>query len=443
MNEIAPRVPPHNLDAEQAVLGSILLEPSTFEYCSHLPREAFYSERHKYIWDALCKVITRGDRPDTVTLVDQLRVNQKLEFVGGLIYVAGLPDCVPTALYCEAYSKIVEERFVLREIIYKADHLTNHAYHAKDLQLVLDEASQLGSNLAIGSGPKQITQNQLSSDFMSQIRSGNAPESLPTGLKPLDYVLGGGLEKGRLYIIAARPSMGKSALMMQIAYHIASQHRGQVAVFSLEMDANQINDRLISMLTKVSINDIRMVKRRQKFFDERQMAFIERQSNKLSELPLTYYEDPSQSLSELSRELRRLKSQEGLAALFVDYLQLITVPGVENEVDRISRISRQLKVLARELDIPIIALSQLSRAVEGQMEKRPMLSHLRSSGSIEQDADAVMMLFRPGYYDKNLEIKSNGMEDAELAILKNRDGQTKTIALQWEAARVRFWEIEP
>lgn len=439
--EIGSRIPPHSLEAEQSVLGSVLIDPEMLEVCRHLPREAFYQSGHQHLWDAILKVSSVGVMPDMVTLQVELERTRKLEAIGGTAYLAGLSDLVPTAIYAESYTRILEEKYALRQLISRAGQVMSAAYSGEgSLENQLEQASRISQNLDSSAASLSVlTQADLTSNLLAQLEVSDAPRSLPTGLNELDNTLGGGLENGALYVVAARPGNGKTALMMQLAHHAARTGAGTIAVFSLEMPAVRLSDRLIASLSGISSNELRMARRGEMRLSPVMLERITAQAANLANLPLRYFDNPAVTLSQLARELRMLKSREGLALLCVDYLQLINVPGVLEDVKRLSDISRTLKLLARELEIPVVALSQLSRAVESRQDRHPMLSDLRSSGSIEQDADAVLMLYRGAYYDKSL---SGPLEDAEIMVLKNRDGETRTVNVTWEPARVRFLNKE-
>jgi len=247
-----------------------------------------------------------------------------------------------------------------------------------------------------------------------------------------------------LYVTEGFLVTHNSAMMMQFAHRLALSKRGAVAVFSLEMDAVEISDRLVSMLSGVPGDDLKAAKRGFRRLSAPLLKRVMNATAQLEALPIVYFDNPALTLNQLARELRALAQREGLCALFVDYLQLISVPGVDDDVKRLSDISRFLKLLARELKIPVIALSQLSRGVEARQEKRPLMSDLRSSGSIEQDADTVLMLYREAYYNKALSVGVTGLEteEAEILVLKNRGGTTKTVNVTWEPARVRFLNKE-
>lgn len=444
--ETGSRIPPHSLETEQALLGSVLLDSEALEHCQHLTREAFYKPAHQYLWDAILNISRVGDVLDLVTLKVELERTGKLENAGGMSYFLGLSDAVPTALNAEIYTRILEEKYTLRQLISRSGQMMSAAYEAQgSLEDLLEQASRIVQNLEHGGlDSETLTQFALTRTFLYEIESGNAPLALSTSLEDLDSVLDGGLEGGKLYVLAARPSMGKSAMMMQWAHRLAQSGRGTVAIFSLEMSAMEISDRLICMLSGVSAGDIKAAKRGIRRLSAPLLKNVTRETATLETLPIQYFDNSSLTLAQLARELRTLAAREGLCALFVDYLQLINLPGVTDEVKRLSDISRMLKQLARELNIPVVALSQLSRGVESRPEKRPLMSDLRGSGSLEQDADVILMLYREAYYNKALSVAETKKETetAEVLVLKNRGGSTRAVEMVWEPGRVRFLNKE-
>jgi replicative DNA helicase len=381
-------IPPHNLEAEMSVLGSVLLDSEVLDRMEGLlAPEAFYKEAHRKIWSAMRELRNRREPVDLVTLAEELRARNQLEEVGGVSYLVSLSENTPTAAYAEYYGRIVAEKWTLRRLIQAAGEAMRLAYEeAGSLEEILDRASQLVFDVAQQS-PQQEAQrmrdlvHQTFEHIQRLQEHQGQPEGIRSGFHELDELIGE-LTKGSLNIIAARPSMGKTAFALSIAQNVALRERIGVAIFSLEMPAIQLVTRMLCSEARVDMNRLR-----QGQLSDRDFTRLVEAAGKLSEAPILIDDTPDLTLMELRARARRLRSQEPLGLIVIDYLQLMSGPtsgknSGENRQQEIAAISRGLKSLARELELPIIALSQLSRAVEARPNKRPMLSDLRESGCL-------------------------------------------------------------
>jgi replicative DNA helicase len=435
------RRPPHNLEAEQAVLGAILIDSDAIHrVMSLLKGEDFFGERHRWIWEAAIALAERRQAIDYVSLVDELERQRKLDEIGGSGYITSLINTVPTAAHVEHYARIVERTATLRRLIGAAGEIAGLAYGDEgELDDIIDQSEQ-----AIFAVSQRKLQRDLVpiSEFLHQVHENvdymqeHKGEfiGVPTGFSALDTLLGG-LQKSDLIIIAARPSIGKTSYALNLAQHAAThQPRKTVAIFSLEMAGEQIVQRLIANLTGIDGQKLRLGQLNDDEYDRMTEAI-----GRLSEAPIYIDDTPAASPNEIRSKSRRLYAERGLDMIIIDYLQLMRSTGrVENRVQEIAQISRSLKALARELKVPVIALSQLSRAVESRPDKRPQLSDLRESGSIEQDADVVMFLFREDAYDRATE-RPNIME---IIVAKHRNGPTGSVELYFNRAQSRFADLE-
>src|SRR5690554_4329267 len=438
MVQVEHRVPPQNLDAEQGVLGSIMLDSEAFATVEGLlSAEQFYKESHRKIFRAMERLFRQGDPIDIIALGEELRRVGELEGVGNFPYLVGLMDMVPTAAYADYYARLVAEKAVLRDLIGASGNIMQQAYdHAKPLEEILDMAesnifqvstarkrhSFHGMNLLVNETFAYINEMHQNPDPVSGLR---------TGFKDLDQ-LTAGLQPSSLNVLAARPSMGKTAAALSIGQHAALREGKSVAVFSLEMSAVQLVTRMICSEARVDMARIRNGQ-----LSDRDFQRIADTSGRMSEAQIFIDDSSSLSVTELRSRARRLKTEHDLGLVVIDYLQLMTGGNTENRQQEISNISRGLKSLARELDIPVLALSQLSRAVESRPNKRPMLSDLRESGAVEQDADLVMFIYRDEYYDPHSE--QQGI--AEIIIGKQRNGPTGSLEVQFHNAHVRFNDL--
>ncbi|AFV75763.1 replicative DNA helicase [Thermus oshimai] len=437
------RIPPHNLEAEQSVLGAIMLDHSVLDDIEGLlpSPEAFYAEAHRKIYAAIQTLRAQGQPVDLVTLQEELRRRGELEGVGGLSYLLELSEATPTAAYAEHYARIVAEKWALRRLIQAAGEAMRLAYEeAGGLDEILDQAGKRILEVALAQKEAEARpMRELVHDTFEHIealyQSKGQVAGVRTGFKELDELIGA-LAPGSLNIIAARPAMGKTAFALTIAQHVALKEGVGVGIYSLEMPAAQLTLRMMCSEARIDMNRVRLGQ-----LTDRDFTRLVDVAGRLSEAPI-YIDDTSDlTLMELRARARRLKHQYGVGLIVIDYLQLMSGPGGgkngENRQQEIAAISRGLKALARELNLPVLALSQLSRAVENRPNKRPMLSDLRESGSIEQDADLVMFIYRDEYYNPHSE--KAGI--AEIIVGKQRNGPTGTVELQFHAQHVRFNDL--
>ena len=436
------RTPPQNLEAEQSVLGSILLDNEVYAQIEGtLQAEHFYKESHRKIWRACERLFRRNEPMDLVTLTEELRQTGELEAVGSVPYLIGLADSVPTAAYAESYARIVAEKAVLRDLISASGSIMQTAYdQALPLEQILDKAEsgifELSSNKRTHAFEGMPS---LVADSFAQINelftNPDPITGLRTGFKELDNMTAG-LQPSSLNVLAARPSMGKTALALTIGQAVALREGTTVGIFSLEMSAVQLVMRMLCSEARVDMSRVRNGQ-----LSDRDFQRLADTAGRMSEAKIFIDDAADMTVMELRSRSRRLMAEHNLGLIVIDYLQLMQGSsrsgGGENRQQEISSISRGLKALARELDIPVLVLSQLSRAVESRPNKRPMLSDLRESGAIEQDADLVMFIYRDEYYDPHSE--KQGI--AEIILGKQRNGPVGTVELQFHNAHVRFNDL--
>ncbi len=434
------RMAPHNTEAEEAALGSLLIDPDAiFKVASFLGPEDFYREKNGWIYDAIGDLHNRREPADFVTLCDELERRGQLEEVGGAAYITSLINAVPTAIHAEYYARIVERTAILRRLISAAGQIAAIAYEeAEDVDEVVDRAEQV----LFGVSQRRIARDlvpikQIIGDYYDRIdylyQHRGELIGIPTGFPLLDKLLGG-LQPSDLIIVAGRPSMGKTSLVLSIAQNAARKFNQRVAFFSLEMSAEQVVQRLISAETGIDSQKLRLGN----LEDDEWPLFVQA-TGILSEAPIFVDDTPSISALQMRTKARRLHAEHGLDLVIVDFLQLMRGDArAENRVQEISSISRALKGLARELNVPVVAVSQLSRAVEARHDHLPILSDLRESGSIEQDADVVMFIYREEMYDPDTEKKNI----ADIIVAKHRNGPTGKIPLFFQKELAQFHELE-
>lgn len=434
------RIPPQNNEAEQAVLGSMLLSQDAIYAAMEILRpEDFYREAHQIIYRTILSLNDRGAPVDLLTVTDALRQEGVLGQVGGAAYVASLADVVPTALNVTQYARIVAEKSLLRSIIQVGMQVVEKGFSGSEEALViLDQAEQALFNLGQSRrrGSFVPLKDLLAASFDRLERLYHQEEGmsgLSTGFVDLDRFCSG-LMPSDLIILAARPAMGKTSLGLNIAQNVAIKNHLPVAIFSLEMSKEQVAQRVLCSEALVDQQKLRSGQLEEE--DWRRLIEI---LDPLSEAPLYVDDTPASTVMEMRAKARRLKGQKGLALIVIDYLQLIQPSRrLENRVQEISEISRSLKALARELDVPVIVLSQLTRAVEQRQDKRPMLSELRDGGSQEQDSDMVWFIYRDEYYNPDSEKKGV----AEIIIAKQRNGPTGVVELGFLKEFTRFVNLE-
>jgi replicative DNA helicase len=422
------RIPPQNLEAEQAVLGAILLDTEALISVSERIRsEDFYKTAHQLIFDAMTALAEEQEPVDLVTITSKLQDRKQLEDVGGVSYLSQLANAVPTSANVDYYAQIVEEKSLLRRLIRTATQIVSDGYANSDEvgDLLSDAEARILelSNRRSTSGFISIRDVLMDVfervEFLYSHKGGVT--GIPTGYPDLDKMTSG-FQKSDLIIVAARPSVGKTAFALNIAQNVSMRAKETVAIFSLEMSASQLVQRIIC--AEANIDAGRM---RTGFLQEEDWEKLTMAIGSLSEANIYIDDSPSITVADIRAKCRRLKREKGLGMILIDYLQLIHGRGKagENRQQEVSEISRTLKQIARELEVPVIALSQLSRGVEQRQDKRPMMSDLRESGSIEQDADIVAFLYRDDYYDQESEKKNI----IEIIIAKQRNGPVGTVEL--------------
>lgn len=436
------KIPPNDIEAEQAVLGSMLTDKdAVISAIEVLKKEDFYREDNKAIYEAMLNLYSKPEPIDIITVKDELQSMGKFDSVGGLEYLADLPEKVPTTANVEKYIKIVEEKSILRGLIKTSNELINLGYdETQEVNSVMDQAEKRVFELMQNrnqTGYSSI-KDVLVDSFAQLEKLYNQKEGItgvPSGFAELDLRTTG-FHDSELIILAARPAMGKTAFALNIATNAATRYNTPVAVFSLEMSKEQLVSRILCSEAMVDSSKLRTGK-----IEENDWVKIVDALGPLSEAEMYIDDTAGISITEIRAKCRKLKLEKNIGMVVIDYLQLIQGSGNRRSGSReqeISEISRSLKILAKELNIPVIALSQLSRAAEQRNDHRPMLSDLRESGSIEQDADIVMFLYRDDYYNDESENKNI----AEVILAKNRSGSIGTAELLWMSNYTKFANIE-
>jgi replicative DNA helicase len=431
---------PANPEAEEAVLGSLLIDPDAIiKVASFLEPDDFYREKNGWIYRAILDLHERREPADFVTLVDELERRDQLQQVGGTAYITSLINSVPTAVHVEHYAHIVERTATLRRLIAAAGQIAALAYEeAEDVDEVVDRAEQLIFNVSERRIRRDLTPvRQIMHTVVDRLdylhRHKGDLLGVPSGFSKLDKLLGG-FQKSDLIILAARPGVGKTSLALNIAVNAAKRYGQRVAFFSLEMSSEQLVQRLLAAETGINQQRLRLGE-----INDDEWPMLMEAAGVLSETMLFIDDTPAVSALELRTKARRLQAEHGLDMVIVDYLQLMrSDTRSENRVQEISYISRSLKSLARELEVPLIALSQLSRAVESRSDHKPVLSDLRESGAIEQDADVVMFIYREELVTENTERKNI----ADVIVAKHRNGPTDTVPLYFDKTLTRFADLE-
>jgi replicative DNA helicase len=422
------KIPPQNVDAEQSTLGACLIERDALSKVVEILPDSqdFYKTAHQTIYEAIISLSERGEPVDLITLTNELRNQNHLEGVGGAAYLTHLIDSVPTAANAEYYANIIKEKAILRNLIMAGTNIATMGYKEEEpAENIVDRAEQ---------EIFAIAERRMISDFVplkkvvtstfEKIEELYARKAhvtgLPTGYRELDNYTAG-LQRANLIIVAARPGMGKTAICMNIAQHIATREKLPVAIFSLEMSRDELAQRLLC--SEAHIDAMRL---RTGFLEEGDWPRLTRAMNVLCEAPIYIDDSAGLSVMEMRSKARRLKSKQGIELIIIDYIQLIRGSSrTENRNQEISEISRGLKGLSKELNVPVMVISQLSREVEKRQDKRPMLSDLRESGAIEQEADIVIFIYRDDYYNPHSEKKNM----AEVIIAKQRSGPLATVDL--------------
>ena len=429
---------PQALEAEEAVLGSMMIDEDAANKAISILGSShyFYKDSHRKIFDAMLELMNNSNPIDTVSVSDELKKVKSLKSVGGIYYLTGLVDKVPTSARVETYAEIVKEKGMLRDLITTSHEISKKALDAGDsVGSILDDAEQSIFNLTEQKDSKiyQHIEPILSSTVkrIEEIAANHGSTiGVPSGIIDLDK-LTAGFQKGDLIIIAGRPSMGKTALALTVARNAAIESKSPTAIFSLEMSSDQLGQRLLTSEARVDNSHVRRGS-----LPSGKWKNINIASGKLAQAPLYIDDTPALSILDLRSRARRLKRERNIELIIVDYLQLMQGPkNSENRQNEISQITQSLKALAKELNIPVIALSQLSRAVEQRTKKEPMLSDLRESGAIEQDADVVVFLYRPSVYEKE-DQDLKGL--AYLIVAKQRNGPTGRVTATFIDTYARF-----
>ncbi len=434
-SDIAGKLPPQNIEAEQSLLGALLIDKDAIVSVAEILKTGdFYrSEQHGSIYSAILELFEKREPIDLVTVTEKLKKSGKLDKVGGSAYLTELVNMVPTAAHVDSYAKIIREHAVRRQLISFSTRFIDMAYdEGIEVQSVLEEAEQSVFSVAQQHVKRDFIpiKDALAESFdrLDELQKTSGKlRGVPTGFKDLDAKLAG-LQNSNLIIFAARPGMGKTSFALNIAQHAAVVAGMPVGIFSLEMSQEELVDRLL-----VGQADIDAWKLKTGRLDEKDFDRLSHAMGQLAEAPLFIDDTPGLSISEMRTKARRLQSEHGLKLLVVDYLQLMRGRNIENRVQEVSEISQSLKNLARELKIPVFALSQLSRNVESRGVKKPQLADLRDSGAIEQDADVVMFIYRED---------SENFEAVKLDIQKHRNGPTGEIDLIFRGDRLKFYGME-
>ncbi len=433
------KVPPHSIEAEQAILGGLLLDNAAWDSIADMVwEEDFYRRDHRLIFQAISKLSAEGQPLDVVTVSEWLDRHKQLESAGGLAYLGMLANNVPSAANIKAYATIVRERSVLRQLIHVSTQIGESAFstEGRDCRQILDEAEQAIFQIAEQGSRNQrnfVAVKDLLTDVVDRIdalhQKGDAITGVATGFSDFDRKTSG-LQPSDLVIIAGRPSMGKTSFAMNIAEDAAINGQVPVGIFSMEMPAEQLVMRMLSSLGRIDQQKIRTGT-----LEDEDWPRLTSTMNILGNAPLFIDDTPALTPAELRARARRLKREHDLGMIVVDYLQLMQVPGSkENRTNEISEISRSLKALAKELKVPVLALSQLNRSLEQRTDKRPVMSDLRESGAIEQDADLIVFIYRDEVY--NPETPDKGM--AEIIIGKQRNGPIGMVPLTFHGSYTRF-----
>ena len=446
------KLPPSSVDLEEAVLGAVMLENTAIgEVISILLPQSFYKDANSRIYASCVELYKRNEPVNILTVVQELKKSGELEIVGGAYYVTQLTNRVASSSYIDHHALIVSQKFMMRELIRVSSELIRNAYEEQtDVFDLFDYAQKELFRITNSLIKKQVEKvSTIADKFVAQLETQEASDiefsGLPTGLTSLDRITSG-WQKSDFIIIAARPAMGKTALVLTMAYNASKDFGKSVAVFSLEMSALQLVARLFSSETEIPNSNFKRLSKVRSFADY-EWQKVKETNQVLKNIPLFIDDTPGLSIFELRAKARQLKEQHKIELIIIDYLQLMTATGEKNNGNReqeIAFISRSLKILAKELEIPVIALSQLSRAVETRGgDKRPVLSDLRESGAIEQDADIVMFIHRPEYY--NVMEDNNGNSTvgvAELIVAKHRNGPTDSATQRYIAKQTKFTDIE-
>ena len=435
------REPPHSIDSELALLGSIMLRPNAIEKVYDIIQSGdFYRSAHRHIYEAMLEQYNRRDAIDVVTLSEQLERQDHLEHVGGVEFLTQLLNAVPTSHNITSYATIIADKSILRSLLEVTWEIIEEGYTAsREVRELLDDAERKVFEV----GQREVKSSlvpieQVVSDSLAEVlkyfQDGAGYTGVATGFEKLDEITNG-FQRGELIIIAARPSMGKSAFALNIAENVALRDKAPVAVITLEMSAYTCGLRMLSSIARVDLARLRRGEA-----DKDDYYNLTKAGSALSECPIFIDDSGAISTDEIRAKCRRLKAEKGLELLVIDYIQLLQARrGIQSREQQISDISRSLKALAKELNIPVVALSQLNRGVENRDDKRPRLSDIRESGAVEQDADMILFIYRKEYYETD-DPEAEGK--AEVIVSKNRNGPTGAVELTFLKKYTRFENLE-
>ena len=438
--ELPDKLPPQNTEAEQCLLGCLMLDKDAIvKVVDYIKSEDFYKGIHQDIFQAMAELYERSDPIDILSVSARLKERNKLEDIGGSAYLTSLINTVPTATHVSNYAKIVRQKKILRDLISASEEIGLSAFdESEEVDVLLDKAEKT----VFGIGQRSLTQvflpiKDILSDTFERLdelsKYAGKLRGVPTGFTDLDKILGG-LQKSDLVILAARPSMGKTSLALDIARNIAVRENKPVGLFSLEMSKDQLADRLLASLANINLWNLRNGRLTQDDYSRIQHAM-----GSLSEAPLYIDDAGSVNILQIRAMARRLQANKGLSLIVIDYLQLMEpMNRFQSAVQQVTENSRALKMLAKELNVPVLVLSQLSRAVEARVPQIPRLADLRESGAIEQDADVVMMIYREDKYNEN----SLSKNEAKILIQKHRNGPVGDISLYFDENRVSFRNLD-
>ena len=437
---------PQNIEAEEAVLGAILVNPRTItKVVEILKPDSFYKPANRYIYEAMVQLFNSSDKIDIITVCDVLNINSKLESVGGRSYINDLSYNAITTANIEYYAKIIQEKAIKRALINAGSEIVSFGYdNMSTIDNSLDNAERLIFDIASRKATTDLVQVKdivldTYDKMVYRYEHKDELSGVPTDFYDLDMLMNG-LQRSDLIILAARPAMGKTAFALNIAQNVGIKAKVPVAIFSLEMSKQQLMQRMLCSVAEVDSQKVKTGNMQMKDWDKLNEAM-----NQFAEAPIFIDDTPGCTLTDIRAKCRRLKmAEKDLGLVVIDYLQLMESSGKEDRFQAVSTISRGLKTLAKELDVPVIALSQLSRAVEGRTDKRPMLSDLRESGSIEQDADIVMFIYRDEYYRKAEDgeedetAKAINKGESEIIVAKHRSGPVGTVKLLFQSNITKF-----
>lgn len=437
----AGKIPPQNLDAEMSLLGAVLIDEETLaDITEHVKPHDFYDKRHGIIYGGMIRLYEKNKPVDLLTLTDELKRKNELDSIGGSVYLSELTNYVPTAAHAEAYAEIVEQKAIRRRLIKASAEISELGFDEENsTQQLLEKAEQELFAVSDQSLKQDLTSMETiltdSFDRMEELhRNKGSLRGIKTGYRDLDNMTAG-LQRSDLIILAARPAMGKTTLVTNLAYNVATINKQAVLFFSLEMSKEQLVDRMLADASGVDAWNIRTGNLSDEDFSKLSDAMGE-----MAEAPIFIDDTPGVSVLEMRTKARRAAHEQPLGLIIIDYLQLMQGSGKNdgNRVQEVSEISRGLKLIARELNVPVIALSQLSRSVENRSPQIPQLADLRESGSIEQDADIVMFIYREAYY--NPETERENVTD--LIIAKHRNGPVGKVELYFHPERLRFMSLD-